>query len=244
MTASSGQAVAPELRASASRAFRAVFVAAALLAWAARFVLPVSARFPAVVSVIFAAAMLLAIQRLRGRHPFDRFGAANQVTTIRAALTVMVASLAGEAPAPVLAGAGALTACLVTMLDGVDGWLARKTRMASDFGARFDMEVDAFLILALAILAWQHGKAGAWVLLAGALRYLFIAAGVLWSWMQTPLFPSVRRQTICVIQIAGLIVTLLPDVRPPASAAIAGVALSALCYSFVVDTLWLWRQAS
>ena len=40
--------------------------------------------------------------------------------------------------------------------------------MASAFGARFDMEIDALLILVLAILAWQHDKAGAWVLAVGA----------------------------------------------------------------------------
>jgi multidrug efflux pump subunit AcrA (membrane-fusion protein) len=39
------------------------------------------------------------------------------------------------------------------MLDGVDGWLARRHEIASRFGARFDMEVDALLILALSVLA-------------------------------------------------------------------------------------------
>ena len=36
-------------------------------------------------------------------------------------------------------------------------------RSRARFGARFDMEIDALLILALSILAWRHGKAGAWV---------------------------------------------------------------------------------
>ena len=39
--------------------------------------------------------------------------------------------------------------------------------MASAFGARFDMETDALLLLVLAALAWQFDKAGAWVLASG-----------------------------------------------------------------------------
>ena len=72
--------------------------------------------------------------------------------------------------APVAALAMAL-ATVVAVLDGIDGWLARRTGMASDFGARFDMETDAALIMVLALLAWQFGKAGVWVLASGLLRY-------------------------------------------------------------------------
>ena len=38
-------------------------------------------------------------------------------------------------------------------LDGVDGQVARRTGTASELGARFDMEVDAFLILVLSVAA-------------------------------------------------------------------------------------------
>ena len=116
--------------------------------------------------------------------------------------------------------------------------------MSSAFGARFDLEVDALLIMALAILAWEHDKAGAWILFSGLLRYLFITGGLLWSWLERPLPPSLRRQTICVVQVLGLIVAVLPAVRPPLSTAVAAVSLALLCYSFLVDTLWLWRNAS
>ncbi len=130
----------------------------------------------------------------------------------------------------------------MTALDGVDGWLARRTHMMSAFGARFDMEIDALLIQVLAILAWWHGKAGAWVLLSGLLRYLFVAAGWVWPWMKRTLFPSVRRKVICIVQIAGLIITMLPAVTRPASDGAAATALAILGYSFLVDTAWLWRH--
>src|SRR5439155_607224 len=69
---------------------------------------------------------------------------------------------------------------IATVLDGADGWLARRTRMESAFGARFDTEVDALLIQVLAVLAWRWGKAGPWVLVSGLLRYLFLLSGWLW----------------------------------------------------------------
>ena len=46
----------------------------------------------------------------------------------------------------------------MTALDGVDGWLARRSGIASAFGARFDMEIDALLILVLAVLAWRSAR--------------------------------------------------------------------------------------
>ena len=70
------------------------------------------------------------------------------------------------------------TVVVVAALDGVDGWLARRDAQASSFGARFDMETDAAFILILSVLVWQHGKAGAWVLGCGLMRYVFVAAGL------------------------------------------------------------------
>jgi phosphatidylglycerophosphate synthase len=193
---------------------------------------------------LFAAIMLLAVGYAGAYHPFPRFGAANQVTTIRLALTVLVASLIGEPGVPAVAVAAALTALVITILDGVDGWLSRRAQAVSAFGARFDMETDALLIQVLAILAWLYGKAGPWVLASGLLRYVFVAAGWLWDWMRRPLFPSQRRKVICVVQVIGLILTIVPIVPPPESAVLAAVSLAVLCYSFLVDTVWLWRHAA
>jgi len=71
-----------------------------------------------------------------------------------------------------------------------------------------------------------------------------VAAAWALPWLRMPLFPSVRRKAICVVQIGGLIAALLPSVSPPASAWIAGAALAALAYSFLVDSVWLWRTRS
>ena len=175
----------------------------------------------------------------QANHPHSAFGPANYVTAARALLVALIAGVIGEPASPRLAGAATAIAIVVTMMDGVDGFLARRSGMASAFGARFDMEVDALLIMALSVLAWTYDKAGAWVIASGALRYLFVAAGWIWPWMERPLEPSRRRQTVCVIQIVALIVVVSPAVTRPASAVIAGAALAVLAGSFLVDTLWL-----
>jgi phosphatidylglycerophosphate synthase len=132
---------------------------------------------------------------------------------------------------------------LTLLLDGVDGWLARRTGTASAFGARFDLETDALLIAVLALLLWQAQKAGLWVLGAGALRYVFMGAGYLLPWLRRPLPYSRRRQTVCVVQTAAFIVALSPLVSTRWAALPAGVGLLLLTASFAVDTLWLARRA-
>lgn len=214
-----------------------------LTGWAMRRPLALDGLHVVRASVLFVAIMALAIRQLPRHHPFAQFGPANQVTTLRAALVCLVASFLGVDPSPAIASTAAGLATLVTALDGADGWLARRSGMASTFGARFDMEIDALLILVLSLLAWHQEKAGAWVVLSGAWRYLFMAGGRLVAWMRRPLPASRRRQTVCVVQVAALIVVLLPIIQARLSVAIAATALAALTWSFAVDTAWLWRNA-
>jgi phosphatidylglycerophosphate synthase len=188
------------------------------------------------VLAVFAVIAVLVVASLSA-HPFGRFGSANQVTLGRAAVTSLLAGLIGEGAGPAIGIFAAVLGGVAAALDGLDGPLARATGLASPFGARFDMETDAILVLALAVLAWQLGKAGPWVLASGLLRYAFVAAGWLVGWMRRPLGPSTRRKTVCAVQMAALVATLVLD--RPASALVAAAALALLCYSFAADVLWL-----
>ena len=201
-----------------------------------------SAFYAVKAAAVFGTIAAIAASRRRAHHPFARFGPANQMTTVRALLVSLAAGFIGEARLPAIATAAATVGGAATALDGVDGWLARRTGLTSAFGARFDMETDALLIQVLSVLAWQHGKAGAWVLACGLMRYVFVACGRMWPWLQRPLFPSIRRKAICVVQLAGLIIVLLPWIEPPLSAWIAAVSLAALACSFLADCFWLWQR--
>lgn len=178
--------------------------------------------------------------------PRTRLGPANQVTLLRGVLTALLIALAGEG---VSGGQGAglawtafALALVATALDGVDGWLARRHGWTSALGARLDMEVDALLVAGLALLLWTLDRAGVWVLAAGAMRYLFVAAGAFWPWLRQPLPPSRRRQAICVVQVLTLTLALTPILPATWAGAVAAIGLGLLCYSFAVDILWLARR--
>ncbi len=194
--------------------------------------------------------MLLILMRFLPLHwPRVRLGPANQVTLLRGGLTSLLIALAGEGVSQgMMAGMGegaglawtALAlALLATALDGVDGYLARRRGWSSPFGARFDMEVDALLVAGLALLLWTLDRAGPWVLAAGALRYLFVAAGGCWPWLRRPLPPSRRRQAICLVQVLTLALALAPILPVAWAGALAALGLGLLCYSFAVDMAWL-----
>ncbi|MCA1788692.1 MAG: CDP-alcohol phosphatidyltransferase family protein [Thioalkalivibrio sp.] len=174
----------------------------------------------------------------------DGPGLANRVTFLRAALVMPVAAMA-LLPAHLDANATYWLlglAAIALALDGLDGAVARRTGRVTTFGARFDMELDALLILVLALLVWQTGQTGIWVLLIGLMRYLFVASGWRWTWLQGELPPSRRRQTVCVVQSVALLVALAPLIAPDFAGAMALGALILLSYSFIVDGLWLYRQ--
>lgn len=154
-------------------------------------------------------------------------------------MTLVLLWFATLQPEPSLAWIAGWTAGVVAALDGVDGWLARRSGMSSAFGARFDMETDAALLLVLSVLALRFGKAGPWVLLIGLMRYLFVAAGWLMPWLTGPLTPTLRGKTVAVIQMVTLAIILVmpPRVASPAAA----IALALLIWSFAIDVGRLWK---
>ena len=108
----------------------------------------------------------------------ERLGPASWVTLARATLAVGVAALAADSFTHDTPVALLVTLAAVALaLDAVDGWVARRTGTATALGARFDGEVDAFLILALSV--YVAPAYGAWVLAIGAraLRCSWPASG-------------------------------------------------------------------
>ncbi|WP_234906030.1 CDP-alcohol phosphatidyltransferase family protein [Affinirhizobium pseudoryzae] len=206
--------------------------------------LPIELHVPLLAALILAVMFGFVLYGLPN-HDHPRFGYANLVTAIRAGLvsliaaTILSSSVFAAHEVNLLLWSVFGATVLALSLDGVDGYLARRFRQQSRLGARFDMEVDAFLILMLSIGCAVLGKAGLWVVLIGLMRYGFILAQWLLPKLRQELFPSLRRKIICVVQVAALCLVILPGFGQPASGMLSALCLALLVYSFAVDTIWL-----
>lgn len=174
--------------------------------------------------------------------PHGLLGWANRVTLARAVLVALVAGALANHAFMTAIWLWLAIAVLALLLDGVDGWLARRTQSVSPFGARFDMELDALLIMLLCVGLWLESISG-WVVLIGGMRYLFVAAGWWFTWLTKPLFASIRRKTVCVWQVVALLLALTPQTSSGVAEMLALSALLSLTYSFGIDARWLYRQA-
>lgn len=204
--------------------------------------LHLSAAYVAKALLLYSGGAAVILLALPGSHAFVRMGAANHVTVIRGALVALLAALAGEHGTPAIATAAVVVATVEMVLDGVDGHLARRSGMASGFGARLDMETDAVFVAVLALLVWQFGKAGSWVLLSGLMRYLFAGVLALVPRLQRPVPSTFRGKTIAVLQMIALVVALSPVCGSVISARIAAAGLLTLALSFSLDFVWLLKQ--
>jgi phosphatidylglycerophosphate synthase len=189
--------------------------------------------------VACGAGLAALLARMLTRYSQVGLRPADRVTLARAVLACGVAALTvdsfgGQAPAAILVALS--TVALV--LDGVDGRVARRTGTASAFGARFDMEVDAFLIMVLSVYVAR--ESGWWVLAMGLARYAFVAAGWVLPWLRGPLPP--RQWAKVVAAIVGVVLTVAAaDILPDAvTTAMLLVALGLLVESFGRDVWGLW----
>jgi phosphatidylglycerophosphate synthase len=169
-----------------------------------------------------------------------RLGPADLVTLVRAALACGVAALVADSftrPAPTATLVGLATTALA--LDWVDGRVARRTGTVSSFGARFDMEADAFLILVLSVHA-THTH-GVWVLAIGLARYALLAARTVVPWLRRPTPPRHWCKVVAATQ--GIVLTFdATDALPPALTTVLLLgALLLLAESFGREVVWLSR---
>jgi phosphatidylglycerophosphate synthase len=170
--------------------------------------------------------------------------AADRVTLARAVLACGCAAMTALV---LLGDAGAREGWLFALsvptllLDAVDGPVARRPGTASAAGARLDMEADAaiLLVLSLAVAA----EFGWWVVLIGAMRYLYGAAARVRPRLSTPLPRSRFRVVVAALQGGVLAGALAPFVPMPLAAAAVVVALALLAVSFGSQAVLAERSA-
>jgi phosphatidylglycerophosphate synthase len=175
---------------------------------------------------------------LRGvkKRRMTRFGPANMVTSVRSTLVgaitgVIAASFVTPMPPSLLI---ALVGPAL-LLDAVDGWVARRTNSSSELGARFDMEVDAFLLLVLSGYVSQF--LGVWVLAIGLMRYAFVAAGWILPWLRQQLPFRYWRKVVTAVQ--GIALAMAATRWLTILDVVVLGALALLVESFGRDVIWL-----
>lgn len=181
--------------------------------------------------------------RALARSGADRIGPANRVTMARSVLVGGVTALIADAflhpvPIPLLAG----IAAVALALDAVDGRVARRTGTVSSVGGRFDMEVDAFLILVLSVFVAPG--LGPWVLGIGVARYGLGLAGWAVPWLRRLVPASRWRKAVAAVQ--GIVLTTVASGLLPWGAAetLAVIAAALLAASFGQQVRWLARTGS
>ncbi|GAA4977203.1 CDP-alcohol phosphatidyltransferase family protein [Actinoplanes utahensis] len=192
-----------------------------------------------VAGVLYGAVLCGLLALALHRAAMTTLGWANAVTFGRAILTGGVTAM--------IAGSGAPDLLIVTVagialaMDGVDGQVARRTGTTTSLGARFDMEIDAFLILVLSLAA--AAEYGWWAVAIGAFRYAFVAASWALPWLNAALPPQFGRKVVAAQQGVMLAVVVSGLLPPVAAVAALIIALGSLTWSFGRDVAWLYQAS-
>lgn len=202
-------------------------LAATVLALAAGATLP----------VVVAGGGALFLLVLQSRHrwtPDGDFGRANLVTAARLILVLALPFLPASAGPVLPIGVG----LVVLISDGIDGWLARRYELSSEFGEFFDKETDALFLLVLCLMTTTTGHLSPWVVGLGLLRYLFVVALFLIQPHVGKEYRSSWARIIYVGVVLAMLVAFLP--YPKVTHPLVAIAAVALVYSFGRYTWWLW----
>lgn len=98
-----------------------------------------------------------------------------------------------------------LMTLLVIAGDGLDGYLARKYKSTSEFGAYLDMETDAFYVCMLSLLLYKEGLVASWILGIGWLRYAAVLLEVVLGIHGKPSAPNPYARSIAAFLFVALL---------------------------------------
>jgi phosphatidylglycerophosphate synthase len=175
------------------------------------------------------------------RSGVAELGPADWVTLTRSTLVGGVAALTVSSfDQTVPVAVPVALALMALVLDGVDGQVARRTGTVTALGARFDMEVDASLLLVLSVYVMR--PMGGWVLGIGAMRYAFVAATWVLPWMRGSLPPRYWRKVVASTQGVVLMFATADVLPRPLTATALAASLAMLIESFGRDVGWLWQR--
>lgn len=190
----------------------------------------IGALWPLLVGGIGFLAILVVVMRDRWT-PQGHFGSANGVTALRVGLLAGLPAAASQGPLWLLP-----LSLLILAADGLDGWLARRRTLTSEFGVFFDKEADSFFLLLLCGIAVFEGRLPAWILGAGLLRYGFVLVLFLVPSPKTTESRSTVGRYAYGLMVGALLTAFLP--YPAVYRPLVLLATGVLLFSFAQS---LWR---
>ncbi|MEW5900796.1 MAG: CDP-alcohol phosphatidyltransferase family protein [Acidobacteriota bacterium] len=165
-------------------------------------------------------------KKLAGR---DLWNWANGVSLFRWAGIGVLALAAPQARGFLIFGGG----LLLMLLDSLDGWLAERLEIRTQFGEFLDKEIDSLFLLIICLSLASRGLVGSWVVIIGLSRYFFVIA----LFYLRPSQPKERRSLRGRLTYSSVVLILLglflPLPTPRLWVALGCAAL--LLFSFFQD---------
>ncbi|MEO7362324.1 MAG: CDP-alcohol phosphatidyltransferase family protein [Gemmatimonadaceae bacterium] len=134
--------------------------------------------------------------------------------------------------------------CVASLTDFLDGWIARRTKVTSKFGALLDPIADRFFVLSVVAAYLMGGQLLVWQAIAILFRDVmsvigfFVARNV--SWLRT--IPFMARPIGKVVTVFQLLVFLAVLLRPTWVNVLV-IVVAVLGVVATIDyTLMLWRE--
>lgn len=179
--------------------------------------------------------------------PLSTLGWPTAVTVFRGALLAITAGFLFLAvPLGAKAFVPAIAYSLASILDYVDGRLARTLGRTTRLGEKLDMELDAAGILVASLLAIHFGKLPMWYAAIGLARYVFVV-GIAWRRrLGKPVLeldPHPWRRLLAGVQMGYLSVALWPVIAADVTLFVAPVFGGATLAMFTRDWWWVSGRA-
>lgn len=194
--------------------------------------------YPFVIFAIFSFTMLWIIRWKDIMNLKPPGGYPNYVTMFRLAGTISVVLISASLENIVISS----IMMLLVILDGLDGYLARRFHHGTDFGSIFDMETDAFFVCIVSCLLLKKEMVPEWILVPAFIKYFFTVAMHVTSLEKMAEKKTKFGAAIAAIMFISLSVAfILPDKMRYFTLLVAG---SLICISFAVSFIRILKTGN
>jgi phosphatidylglycerophosphate synthase len=154
-------------------------------------------------------------------------GYPNYVTLFRFTALLVVTSFASGISNNTLA----ILLLILVLLDGVDGYLARRLKQRTEFGGLFDMETDALFVCSVSCILFEKNILPGWILVPAFIKFYYTVFTHLTGLSRMPEQRSLFGASVAVIMFLALILSLVIPGNFARIVAFSGSAL--ICLSFL-----------